>query len=136
MKEPIQCIICSEDAHYRNNLKLHLEQSHPNMEIVLTKDLLGALSYLDEKPPFKLLIRKPDKPLDLEDIANCHTVAKRDLNLRVMVFQKEYRKLLENLNNDTILFLQKNMGLFKNMKRTTALKTLENPSCRCKLKRS
>ena len=123
----MQCIICSEDAHYRNSLKLHLEESHPNMEIVLVKDLLGALSYLDESPPFKLLIRKPDKPLGVEDIANCHTVAKRDLNLRVLVFQKEHKKLLEELNDDTIHFLQENKGLFSGMKKASVLNALERP---------
>ena len=104
------------------------------MNIVLVKDLSGALSFLDEKPPFKLLIRKPDKPLDLEDIANCYKVAKRDLNLRLVVFQKEYEKLLENLNNDTIQFLQESMGLFKNMKRTSVIKTLKKPPKTYKLK--
>ena len=127
MQEPIQCIICSEDAHYRNSLKLHLEESHLNMEIVLVKDLLGALSYLDESPPFKLLIRKPDKPLGVEDIANCHAVAKRDLNLRILVFQKEHKKLLKELNDDTIHFLQENKGLFSGMKKTSVLNALERP---------
>lgn len=132
----MQCIICSEDDNYRNNLKLYLEKSHPNMNIVLVKDLLGALSFLDEKPPFKLLIRKPNKPLDLEDIANCYKVAKRDFNLRLVVFQKEYEKLLENLNNDTIQFLQESIGLFKNMKRTSVIKTLKKPPKTYKLKHS
>jgi hypothetical protein len=65
--ETIQCIIISEDANYKTKVEHFLKANGENVTIILTNTLMDALMYLDEKPPFKLLIRKHNKPLDEEE---------------------------------------------------------------------
>ncbi|WP_452600661.1 hypothetical protein [Pontimicrobium sp. MEBiC06410] len=121
--EKIQCIIISEDAHYKTKVKTFLNK-YTNTEVILTNTLMDALMYLDEKPPFKLLIRKPNKPLDAEDIENCRRVVERDMNFRIVVFQKEYKDLTMLLNLNSLRCMQQEKGLFAKMKLKTVLKRL------------
>jgi hypothetical protein len=122
--ETIQCIIISEDANYKTKVEHFLKANGENVIIILTNTLMDALMYLDEKPPFKLLIRKPNKPLDAEDIENCRRVVERDMNFRIVVFQKEHKDLTMLLNLSSLRFLQQEKGLFAKMKLKTVLKQL------------
>ncbi|WP_452600804.1 hypothetical protein [Pontimicrobium sp. MEBiC06410] len=122
--ETIQCIVISEDANYKTKVEHFLKANGENVTIILTNTLMDALMYLDEKPPFKLLIRKPNKPLEAEDIENCRRVVERDMNFRIVVFQKEHKDLTMLLNLSSLRFLQQEKGLFAKMKLKTVLKQL------------
>ena len=121
--DKIQCIIISEDANYKTKAKTFLS-THTNTEIILTNTLTEALAYLNEKPPFKLLIRKHDKPLDEEELENCRRVPERDMNFRIVVFQNEHKDLTMLLNLSSLRFVQYEKELFANMKLKTVLKRL------------
>ncbi len=121
--DKIQCIIISEDAHYKTKVKTFLS-THTNTEIILTNTLTEALAYLNEKPPFKLLIRKHNKPLDEEELENCRRVPERDMNFRIVVFQNEYKELTMLLNLSSLRYMQYEKELFANMKLKTVLKRL------------
>jgi hypothetical protein len=122
-QEKIQCIIISEDINYKTKVKAFLN-SHTDTEIILTNTLTEALAYLNEKPPFKLLIRKHNKPLDEEEIENCRNVVQRDMNFRIVIFQKEHKNLIMLLNLSSLRYMQYEKGLFAKMKLKTVLKRL------------
>ena len=121
--ETIQCIIISEDANYKTKVKAFLN-THTNTEIILTNTLMEALAYLNEKPPFKLLIRKHDNPIDEEEIENCKRVVQRDMNFRILVFQKEHKNLVMLLNLSSIRYAKEELKLFEGLKLKTVLKRL------------
>lgn len=121
--ETIQCIIISEDANYKTKVQTFLN-THTNTEVIVTNTLMEALQYLNEKPPFKLLIRKHNKPLDKEELENCRRVVERDMNFRIIVFQKEHKDLTMLLNLSSLRYMQYEKGLFTNMKLKRVLKGL------------
>lgn len=124
MQEKIQCIIISEDANYKTRVEHFINTNCENVEIVLTNTLMDALMYLDEKPPFKLLVRKPNNPLDKEDIENCERIPKRNMNIRILVFQNLHKDLIMLLNLSSLRFLQQEKGMFSKLKLKTVLKGL------------
>ncbi|WP_452601131.1 hypothetical protein [Pontimicrobium sp. MEBiC06410] len=125
MQEKIQCIIISEDANYKTKVEHFINTNCENVEIILTNTLMDALMYLDEKPPFKLLVRKPNKPLDKEDIENCERIPERNMNIRVLVFQNLHKDLIMLLNLSSLHYIQQKKGLFTHLKLRTLLKRLE-----------
>lgn len=88
----LQIIIASEDEYYKQNLESYFNDYYPFVDVFLVKTITEALAYFDDKPPFKFLIRKPSKALNKEDIENCKTTEFRNINLRLIIFQK-------NINN-------------------------------------
>lgn len=121
----IQILVVSEDRAYKKSLKSYLNICFPKVDVVLIEDLIGSLRFLDEKPPFKLLIRKPTKGISIEEINNCMLVEQKDINLRVVVFQNNHKGLIKVLNNNSIKFLKKEKNLFSGMKTKSVLKLLE-----------
>lgn len=122
-QEKIQCIIISEDANYKTKVQAFLN-THTNAEIILTNTLMEALAYLNEKPPFKLLIRKHNTPLDEEELENCRRVPERDMNFRIIVFQELHKELVMLLNLSSLRYMQYEKGLFTKMKLKRVLKRL------------
>lgn len=125
LKERIQCIVISEDVNYKNNIKQYLNKSTPSINVTLIDTLLDALAFLNEKPPFKLLIRKHNKPLTREEIKNCMPLVHREMNFRIIVLQKEHEDLISALNANSIDYVQKEKGVFKTEKVEEILKNLE-----------
>ena len=123
MQEKIQCIIISEDANYKIKVQTFLNK-HTNTEVILTNTLMEALKYLNDKPPFKLLIRKHNKPLDEEELENCRNVVHRDMNFRILVFQNLHKDITMLLNLSSLRYMQYEKGLFANMKLKRVLKRL------------
>ena len=122
--ETIQCIVISEDANYKTKVERFIKANGENVEIILTNTLTDALMYLDEKPPFKLLIRKHNKPLDEEEIENCSRVPERELNFRILVFQNQHKNVAMLLNLSSLRYMQQEKGLFTHLKLRTVLKRL------------
>ena len=123
--KPIQCIVVSEDENYKVSLKGLLKECYPDMEVILTITLTDALRFLNEDPPFKLLIRKPTFSLSRSEIRNCLKVEERNLYLRLIVLQKNHRTLIEILNNNSIQFLKDEQGMFTNLDNDYVLEMLE-----------
>ncbi len=97
---------------------------YTNSEVILVNTLIDALAYLSEKPPFKLLIRKPNKPLDKEEIENCSKVVQQGMNFRIVLFQKQYENLAMHLNLSSLRYMQQEKNLFTHLKLNTVLKRL------------
>lgn len=123
MQEKIQCIIISEDANYKIKVQTFLNK-YTNTEIILTNTLMETLKYLNDKPLFKLLIRKHNKPLDEEELENCRNVVHRDMNFRILVFQNLHKDITMLLNLSSLRYMQYEKGLFANMKLKIVLKRL------------
>ena len=112
--KPIQIIIASQNQFYKKSLKHYFSKNFPFYDVYLTENLLEALEFFNDKPPFKLLIRKPKKPLNLDDIENHRQLEKKDVNLRAIIIQKKHREQIKQLNRETIKYLktEKEMFLF------------------------
>jgi len=122
-QEKIQCIIISKDVYYKTKVQEFLN-AYTDSEVILVNTLIDALAYLNERPPFKFLIRKPSKPLDKEEIENCSKVVQQGMNFRIVLFQKEYENLAMLLNLSSIRYMQEQELLFSNLKLKTVLKRL------------
>ncbi len=123
--KPIQCIVVSEDEDYKVNLKRLLKECYPDMEVTLTITLTDALRFLNEDPPFKLLIRKPTISLSRSEIRNCLKVEERNLYIRIIVLQKKHKTLIETLNNKSIQFLKDEKNIFRGLDNKSVLEMLE-----------
>lgn len=123
--KPIQCIVVSEDENYKVSLKRLLQECHPDMEVTLVITLTDALRFLNEAPPFKLLIRKPTISLSRSEIRNCMEVEERNFHLRIIVLQKEHKTLIETLNKNSIQFLKDEKNIFTSLDNKSVLEMLE-----------
>jgi len=113
--EPIQIIIISNDELYKKNLKNNLKKYNSNVDIILLQYIGDILPFLDETPPFKLLVLKPDKPITKEKIVSYRTIKKRKFHLRLLIFQQEHKSLVAIANVSTIYYLKNHISFFANM---------------------
>lgn len=111
----LQIIIASENEHYKHNLKNYFNTYYPFVDVFLVNTIIEALSYFNDKPPFKFLIRNPTKPLDKEEVNNCKVTEIRDINLRLVLFQYKHNKAIKAINKNTIRYLKQEKHLFKKM---------------------
>ena len=124
--EPLQIIIASKDEHYKQNLERYFNDYYPFVDVFLVNTITEALTYFDDKPPFKFLIRKPLNPLDKEEIDNCKVTEVRDINLRLVLFQQKHKQAIKALNKNTIHYLKKEKHLFKGMHTNAVLAMLKH----------
>lgn len=123
---PLQIIIASHDEDYKTNLEYYFNNYYPFAEVFLVNTITEALTYFNDKPPFKFLIRKPQKILDKEEVDNCKTTEFRDINLRLVLFQNKHKKAVKAINKNTIRYLKKEKHLFKGMNTYTVLAMLKH----------
>jgi len=118
--EPIQIIIISNDETYKSGLKNNLK--HSNIDIYAIDSIADVLPYLDEKPPFKLIIFKPETPFEEDKIIKYSKIKRKEFNLRILVFQQKHKCLVTITNISIMFYLKHNIRHFRNM---TAARILE-----------
>ncbi len=123
-KELIQCIVISEDVNYKKKVKEFLEKNISEVDIKIVDDLYQALAFMNDKPPFKVLIRKHNKPLSTDEIENCSRAISKDVNFRILIFQEKHKDMIMMLNLSSIRYLKEVLNVFKNLKTKAVIKGL------------
>lgn len=111
--ESIKVIVISTDKVFKNSMVANFENI--SIDIITHDNSMHIFKYLETKG-LKLIVLKPEFSFGLNDITKLGTLEKQGENMKILLFQKDYKNEVNTLNRETINYLKKNTTTFKTIK--------------------